>query len=195
MLLNFSAALRCAKMRSRLALSPGEVPETQMSIQTFGGRGETMATEKPPRRSDFVVQRPERLDAVEAARCELPPGAETRGRCRVPSRGAERQQGANLVSARRPIARRLRPFAANLARRSGGRRSALRGCPAACRIHLFPQAVSARRNPRRRIPRGIDLKRRIGLFRVQDAGREVSRYLFDVHAPSAIPFPGPVHRA
>jgi len=155
-----------------------------------------MATEKPPRRSDVVVQRPERLDAVEAVRGELPlQGRRLAGAAELHRKALKGQQGAKLLSARRPIARRLRPFAANFARRSGGRRSALRGCRAACRIHLFPQAVSARRNPRRRIPRGIGLERRIGSFRVQDAGREVSRYLFDVHAPSAIPFPGPVHRA
>jgi hypothetical protein len=72
--------------------------------------------QKPPRCSDVVVQRPERLDAVEAVRGELPlQGRRLAGAAELHREALKGQQGANLLSARRPIARRLRPFAANFA--------------------------------------------------------------------------------
>jgi hypothetical protein len=134
-----------------------------------------MATEKPRRRSDVVV-RSGRLDAVEA----------------VPFDHAElRRLGRKLAGAAELHREALEGPQGRIFFLRASDRSALRGCRTACRVRLFPQDVSARRT-RGAVSRE---ERRIGLSRAQGAGREVPRYLFDVHAPSAIPFPGPVHRA
>jgi hypothetical protein len=75
---------------SRLALSPGGVPETQMSIQTLAGEvGPWLPEAATLQRRRRAAARTSRRRRSRSGRA-TPPGAETRGRCRAASRGAER---------------------------------------------------------------------------------------------------------
>jgi hypothetical protein len=166
-----------------------------LALSPWCGRGGTMATEPPPHRSDVVVQRPNVSTPLKPFGASYPPGAETRGRSRAASRGAERAArsesrfcAASVRSTSPSVCGEFRPPI----RRTPLGASRLPSCFSDASL---PRSRQRSTKPAAPYPETNRLERRIGLFRVQDASREVSRYLFDVHAPSAIPLPGPVHRA